>query len=123
MTTAQIEKLARDEHLARIRAHDLQPVDAGWAKGAETSLRAGLEERAKGASFHVVALECRTTSCSALLEWPTMSDAAKDYEKILRGEYPLNCGVAVALIEEPQEGKPYRTSVIYDCTAAKFGES
>ena len=98
-----------------IARHREQPRDSAWSDEFESAL--GLQLGAVGDSlgFSTTAIDCRTDSCLATLEWETHSDAVLRWQGVLRQRFPCAVGI---LLPDPdgrdQVEKPYRHHVVYE---------
>lgn len=92
-----------------------------WATKTSKALGGSLDPVASAGGFKVDGLTCRDHTCSATLEWPSFTAAAQGYRAVLDADLSVNCGRALALVEDAVPGKPYRTTVVFDCADAKYG--
>lgn len=111
----------RARHQALVADHFKEVIDPKWAPMATKALSASLEDAAKSGGFKLQEMACRDTTCRAVAEWPTFAEAAQHYRSIMDAELSLNCGRTVALVDDAVPGKPYRTTVILDCSGTKYG--
>ena len=84
----EFERTARYE--AAIDAHDRAPKDPAWARTAEAKLTDDLHEIAKGA-FEIEKVDCRTSSCKAVLDWPSYGAAVNGFMDVMHLTNRLNC--------------------------------
>jgi hypothetical protein len=111
-------------HQDRIAQAKAELVDRAWASSTEASLQADLarfaeDPGAKGMT--AVKVECRTTQCLAVMEWPSFEAARGGYGDILHGRYQANCGREVLLPPPANPSARYQATVVYDCTEARAG--
>jgi hypothetical protein len=105
----------RAYHEARVAEHGREALDRTWAAKTE-----GLVGKALGASsaahrFQTVALDCRSVTCAATLEWPSYGDALGTMEDLLHGPF-VPCGRQVVMPEPTDPAARYQTTVLYhDC--------
>jgi hypothetical protein len=59
--------------------------------------------------------QCKTTTCSAALEWPSYDEAMKSYDALLHGDFRANCARGILLPEPEDRTLPYRGRLLLDC--------
>lgn len=99
----------------QIDRHRTEPIDAGWSKTTARSLAKDLGSLGEKASFEVVDIDCRRTTCVAELEWPSYAQANSDVTRILAKVYEINCGMGLSVPEPKDRNAPYRATVLFDC--------
>jgi len=109
-------------HRTLIAHHFAEPVDAAWSKPTQLAFEHDLEDAAKKGGFETAEVACRQVTCRATVRWPSFQEAVNGYAVLGKKEYGTNCGVHVALVDEPLPGKPYSTTVLFDCERAKYGD-
>jgi len=100
-------------------AHERESRDAAWAGGAEDLFRAELTAIAGVRGVETVALDCRQSSCSATLEWPSYTPDAiqNDTRAVMQHRFQQNCGISLAAPPPDDPAVPYRAEVIFHCAA------
>jgi len=104
---------------AQLDKHSRQPRDAAWAESASGLLHEDFEKIGGELGFKVVNVDCRTTSCVGLLEWPTYRQAVESYLAIVGSRYALNCATGISLPEPDDPSAPYQGSVIFQCKKSR----
>jgi hypothetical protein len=119
-----IVELARlEEDLsADLRAHARDWKDPTWAPSAESSL-INAYTSVQG-SHKVKGVDCRTTSCVIDLEWPSLSDAAGGYQRLLAEPTEPNCETKILLHpSNGAAGEPYSEKLVLNCVGARAGQA
>ena len=94
--------------------HEAEPCDAPWAAEATPIFEEDLEELSQGA-FRTLDVRCRTTTCSASVEFPSFHDATEGFSSLLHHPYRVNCGTKTVLEEPANPDAAYVATVLYDC--------
>jgi hypothetical protein len=102
-------------HEALLRSHANEPKDARWAAGVEPKLAADLAKAAERGKFSIVGVDCRTTSCVGVMEWPSYAEAVRGYGAAMRQAYRVNCAQEILLPPPPNPQARYQASMIFDC--------
>lgn len=95
-----------------------EEVDTKWAKATNQLFASDLTGLVEGSGFSIVHTECRTTQCSAVLEWASYDEASQGYATLLHHPYEANC-TRHTLLPEPSEkdaDQPYQMTIIFDCS-------
>jgi hypothetical protein len=100
-------------------AHEQESRDPAWAGGAEDLFRTELTAIAEGRGFEVVSLDCRQSSCTAALEWPsyTADEVHRDTRAVMHHRFQQNCGITLAAPPPEDPSAPYRAEIILHCAA------
>lgn len=106
-----------DEHEASLKAHAEESVDPAWAPAEAEILREGLLKSAADGAYRVVDVDCRSRSCTAVVEFGSHTAAEQDWKRLLYTPLESHCGSSV-WIGDPDESIPYRTTVVFDCKAS-----
>jgi hypothetical protein len=109
------QKRHHDEHQKGLEAHAKEPVDRQWARATEESLERRLAETSSAAKFRLVDVNCRTTSCSATVEFESYGDAQRNWGRLLYITQDVKCGSRVWLDEPPNKTARFQTTALYDC--------
>lgn len=100
----------------RVTARKREPVDTRWVATTNDLIRTDLEHALAGGSAKLVEVECRTSTCSATLEWSSQHEAETKYESLFQRPLRANCGVSILLPEQPGDRpEPVRTTALFDC--------
>ena len=104
----------------QLAAHDAEPVDAQWARQVEAKLGDHLA-RTSRQRWKATGVSCRTTTCTATLEWTSYRDAVLSYNHVLSGrsESDPNCARMVMLPEPADANAAYSARAIFDCTETR----
>jgi hypothetical protein len=106
-------------YLEKVQTVAREPVDGTWARAAGASLQADLGTVGKKAHFDVVRVECHTTSCAAVVRWPSFVEAAQNHPHLLHGVYDVNCVREITLVHASDPDKPYEATALFDCTQTR----
>lgn len=109
---------ARHEEWKALHAAEVR--DATWAREEETAFNVALGATAERGGYKVVGVDCRTTLCTAELEWPSFTLASSQYAHALHVEVP-GCESAILLEPPVDPSRPYRATARYDCEDARAG--
>jgi hypothetical protein len=99
-----------------VQRHASESVDSDWATGAESDFHHDLSSLGEKEHFSLVDLNCRTSLCIAVLQWPSY-EAASQYDVVSSFPYKRNCAITV-YVPLPEHGdiqKTYRSRVFFDC--------
>jgi hypothetical protein len=109
------------EHRDAIEAHRRQPVDPRWAAETGRMLDEDLARLGAGEGrFQVLGVDCRTSGCTAELEWPSYPAAVERHVRVLHEPYRVNCARRVTLPEPAgAPSAPYRATIVFDCPPAR----
>ncbi|MDI3290312.1 hypothetical protein [Polyangium sp. 15x6] len=111
-------KAHREKHHREIvEAHERAPVDSQWAPRARTLLLDELRTMETSDGFSVRNVDCRTNTCTALLEWADYGQAVKGWGSAIEHVYKLNCGREILLPEPPDPGVRYQATMVFTCDA------
>jgi len=108
-------------HARLIADHEQEPLDRPWASQAETSFWADIEPVASANAFQVVDTDCRTTSCTARIRWPSRTQARDTYATLLSASYRLNCAKEILLPDADDDSQPFEAVIVFDCTEHRAG--
>jgi hypothetical protein len=106
---------AQQDHQVWIDRYQGEGSDPSWAGDATKSIGADLTQLSSTLGMSVVRVDCKTTMCEAVLEWPTMKSAFESTSEIIQHSYKENCATEFfhPLADDPS--KPYRGTVYFDC--------
>lgn len=98
-----------------VAAHWESSIDAEWSEKAAQELRQDFTRLDPERSFTVVNIDCRKTSCIAVLDWSRQSDAEQAQADLLGAAYSLVC--SKKLIFPPGKSPTgYQTTLVfYEC--------
>jgi hypothetical protein len=104
-------------HNALIARHGASPVNRQWAEMASTAFTADLARPIEGTHFKVNGVECRSTTCTVNLEWPSREQAVNEWQAVLVRPTRANCGKQIVIPERPpHESGPMRATMFIDCS-------
>jgi hypothetical protein len=98
---------------------EIESTDTAWAHTASRDLQQGLQRLGDEHGYTTKSVDCRTTLCRALLEWPTYADAQRSWKAVLHESYEPNCATEVYVPPPNTADGPYEATVIFDCTEAR----
>jgi hypothetical protein len=107
-----------DAHRAAIAEHQRQPRDPRWASAAESAFRRDLTAL-QDLGADDVTVDCRMTTCTAELQWPSFHDAQEKYTNVLHAEMSMNCGREILLPQPEDATQPYRATAVFRCERAR----
>jgi hypothetical protein len=99
----------------RLDAHHRQPVDATRSSEATRAFSTDFSALTQEQPFTVRAIDCRSTSCIARVEWPSYAEAAASYQVLLQHSYGMDCMRSLLLPEPEEPARAYEASLILDC--------
>jgi hypothetical protein len=106
---------ARQELEARLFDHQQDPIDPAWARDASERLRQTLTDGFDGGAPEVD-IECRSSSCVAMLKYATFGEAAANVRRLTVLPQALNCALHAAVDEPSDERAGGTARVLYhDC--------
>jgi hypothetical protein len=100
---------------AQLQQHAAEPVDPGWSRPTASLIEADVLKQAGSMSFRLGRVDCRTTSCTAELEWPSLAEADREYLSLVHFPYRANCSRTVILPPPSKAEGPLRASMLLDC--------
>jgi hypothetical protein len=106
---------AQQRFEARVRRQQAEPVDPSWAKSTNSLLQADVLKQATGKSFRLNRVDCRTTLCSAELEWPSTEEADREYLSLVHFPYKANCGRTLVLPDPASVKGALHAQLLFDC--------
>jgi hypothetical protein len=115
---------SQQRYEARLRQHAAEPVDPVWARSTASLIETDVLKQAGSMSVRLGRVDCRTTSCSAQLEWPSLAEADREYLSLVHFPYRANCSRTVVLPPAAKAGEPLRAELLLDCESwrAEGGE-
>jgi hypothetical protein len=96
-----------------LRRHSAETIDMAWAPEASRIVTTTLAQLAAGGAFTVGGVDCRDTSCTADLTWPTLDAARETYRDLLHGDYGrVNCTRSILIPDQTDSFKPVKATLI-----------
>jgi len=121
---AQVRRDALEQHAGLLKKHDQEAVDAAWARQSAPAIREDLTAVAGANKFRLVEVDCRTTTCTAILEWGSFADAVQTVQMVAAAPSRVKCSHQITL-PEPLSLAPgasmYRATAFLDCEADRTG--
>jgi hypothetical protein len=118
------QQLSRDRtiHDRWVNRFTREGVDPKWAKETSEALASDLRAAGQGSSFSVERVDCRTTMCSAMLEWPSYGAVPTSARRIMDASYEVGCAKHL-FVPPPDNGasSEYRAELYFDCEIARAG--
>jgi hypothetical protein len=118
---AQVRRDALEQHAGLLKKHDHEAVDAAWARQSMPAIREDLTAIAEANKFRLVEVDCRTTTCTATLEWGSFAEAVQSIQMVAAAPSRLKCSHQITLPEPEAGGSTYRATVLLDCEADRTG--
>jgi hypothetical protein len=106
---------SQQRYEAQLQQHAAEPIDPGWSRPTASLIEADVLKQAAGMSFRLERVDCRTTSCTAELEWPSLAEADREYLSLVHFPYRANCSRTVLLPPPSKAEGPLRASMLLDC--------
>ena len=102
-------------HAQRIRSHEMEALDPAWGPATANVLRKDLNRIATLSEVQVHKVDCRTSTCTALIEWKSRGTAVSDFRYFLEVPMQINC-VQTIVLPEPSAGeKSVLATLFLDC--------
>jgi len=92
-----------------------EPRDDAWADRTTRVVQEDLGTKADKLKFHVVDVECRTTTCFAKLDWPSLSEAHADFKATLGAPNRADCHERLLFPQDANEDAPVEGILFLDC--------
>jgi hypothetical protein len=107
----------QEMHDSLITRHAASPVNPHWARMASAAFASDFARPIEGTHFKVDAVDCRSTTCTVNLEWPSRALAVNEWRAILYQPTRANCGKQIVIPERPaHESGPMRATMFIDCS-------
>ena len=98
----EAEKEKRERAFAEsIRSHRQEHKDSAWSGEFEGAIGRSLSTLSSAHGFSTTAIDCRTESCVATIEWPTYADAMLQWKAVLLGTSDVPCARMLLLPDDP----------------------
>lgn len=106
-----------ERHQQAIREHEVEPTDQTWGPQTAGVVREELNRLGALGRFQVEDVDCRTATCSAVLQWPSRVTAVEGYRWSLQFPLRANCERTIVLPEPTEGGGPVRATLLLDCNS------
>jgi hypothetical protein len=105
---------------AQLDAHRREATDAAWAAPAARAFTADLAVIQGKRNVRVGAVNCRSHTCSAELEWSSRELATNEWVDLLHYPYRYSCARMIVLpsASTPSAG-PTKTTMLFECADRK----
>jgi hypothetical protein len=103
----------------QLQAHEIEPRDAAWANATGPLFEDDLRRLGERERFELVSSQCRTNTCSAIVQWPDYGAALEHYASLLHNPYQIRCARKTLLPEPEHNDAPYRATVLFDCSRTR----
>jgi hypothetical protein len=113
-----------NEHKSLLEAHDKEAKDPKWAKEAERQIgdALGAFASAEGHSAKVGPVDCRTTSCTAPVRWPTRAAALVEASAFVEKTADAKCARRISLPpDDSDKNGPQEATMYLDCSEVRWG--
>jgi hypothetical protein len=114
-----IERELEERQGALLAKHESEPPDPSWAPQAISAFDQDLADLAKEREVRAVRVDCRTTSCTAVLEWPNYEAAQRENGEIAMHGYKVNCRRHIYVPAPEDRAAPYQATAIFDCSPVR----
>jgi hypothetical protein len=101
---------------SKLAEHAAEAIDEPWSSIASRKLHVDLEQLADERGFSLTRTDCRTTSCSATLRWPSYQAAIDGFSALLHAGYQVSCARRITLPEPDDPDQPYDATILFDCS-------
>jgi hypothetical protein len=118
-TREELVEQTLNDWYGRLRDHDHETRDPGWAPEASASFESDLQTLAEAGNFDFLNTDCKWTTCTATVEFKNYDDALTGYESLLHHDYNVNCAREVLLPEPEDVQARYLATVLYDCSSSR----
>ena len=119
---AQQEREVREEWATMERGHEADMQDREWAPSAQRRFQDGLTAMSEEQGFKVAATECKTTTCRAIVTFPSYAAARKSGINLIERVYGgLNCMRRISLDTPQNPNESYTTKLYLDCADQRAG--
>ena len=112
---AESRRLQLEAHRKALGDHYRDAIDPHWARSAQRQFHDDLSAWESRLGFETKAVDCRTTSCVATLSFTNYQTARASWMRVLTLPYGVNCTREVTLDEPTEDGRPFETTVVFDC--------
>lgn len=102
-------------HRAALETHARAPLDAEWSRETEKTLRDDLAPLATASRFAIERVDCKTTTCVAVLAFASYPDAQARWPSVLTHPNHAGCGTEVTLEDPADPARPYELAFVYQC--------
>jgi len=118
LTEEESRALHEEDFDNKLADHARDSVDSTWAPAARSNFVNDLSAIASDSKFHLVGVDCRTSTCVAEVEWSNYGDAVSEFGSVLHARYKQNCGSTILLPEPPDLAVRYRAKAVFECGEA-----
>jgi len=105
-----------------LEKHATEGVDPAWSREATAALAADLGRFADANTnkFRVGRVDCRTTTCTAEIEWPSFKDALQTFQAVVLDPIDMKCTQQITLPDEQKDTtSPYLATAFFDCEESR----
>lgn len=99
------------QHMA---AHEAEPLSP-WGREARYTFSEGISEVAPALGATVISVDCRTSSCVALLRWPNYDQARDSIARLTIAQYEPNCTRTTWLPPPDEPSLVYEGALLLEC--------
>jgi len=111
----ELKRALLEQQLLRLDAHQRQSIHPTWSSEATRAFSADFSALTQGQPFTVRAIDCRSTSCIANVQWPSYAEAAASYQVLLHHSYAMDCMRSLLLPDPEDPERAYEASLILEC--------
>jgi hypothetical protein len=115
---------ASEYFASKLDEHRKEAIDPEWAPAAQRSLGLDLGRVVadKKLPVRVLSVHCATISCAVELEWPSFSEATRNYTEFVHtNEYSKQCSRGLVLPEPADPNAQYRATMLLHCEEDRTG--
>lgn len=103
-------------HAETIREHQAEAVDPSFGPATMPIVRKDFERVEALGGFQTGAVDCRTTSCSVALKWPSLHEAKSHYIHAIGASLRIGCSKTIVIPEQANADGSVEATLMLDCT-------
>ena len=113
--------MEQEEHEQLVTAHRQEPVDQAWARDMRSKVTDTFNATSDITGASLGAVDCRTTSCTVELTWPSYADARMQFARSVEAlGIGVPCARRLTLPEPDSQNGPFKAVMLLDCTESRF---
>jgi hypothetical protein len=104
-----------EDWYTRLAVHESETRDPAWAHETSASFDRDLESISAQAGFRFIRSDCKSSTCTATVEFDNYDHALNRFGNLLHHDYEVNCAREVLLPEPTDVETQYHATVLYNC--------
>lgn len=113
-STVQVD-MAR-VHESFLTKHADEPRNSRWARLVEPTIAETIRGGSPGASWEIGRVDCRTSTCTVEITWPSYANAVETYADLLHSKYGVPCASSITLRPANEPDGQYQELLALDCS-------